>query len=272
MDQRLNGMTAIVTGGGRGIGAAAARALAGEGAAVGMIARSAREVEAIAEELREAGGRATAAVADVRDLDALQTAVAAIEAEIGPTDVLICNAGVSGGRPAPAWSADPATWWRTQEVNVLGVLHAVHAVVPGMVARGRGRVIHVGSLVGVRSEPGSSAYACSKASLLRLAEVLAADLEGTGVVSIAMSPGLVLTRMTEAMKEHLDLPDEAWTDIGKSAKLMVRLAAGDGDPLAGTMVHAEDDLDALLARADEIRERGWYALRMIRGLDGIDPV
>jgi len=272
MDQRLRDTTAIVTGGGRGIGAAAARAMAQAGAGIGLIARSEPEVETVAEELREAGARARAAVADVRDLDALQAAVAAIEAELGPTDVLVCNAGVSGGRPAPAWTVDPSAWWRTQEVNVLGALHAVHAVVPGMVARGRGRVIHVASLIGVRSEPGSSGYACSKASLLRLAEVLAADLEGTGVVSISMSPGLVLTRMTEAMKEHLDLPDEAWSDIGRSADLMVRLAAGDGDPLAGTMVHAEDDLDTLLAHAGEIRERGWYALRMVRGLEGPDPV
>lgn len=155
---------------------------------------------------------------------------------------------------------------------MLGALNAVHAVVPRMVARGRGRVIHVGSLIGVRSEPGSSAYACSKASLLRLSEVLAADLEGTGVVSIAMSPGLDITRMTEPMKRHFDLPDDAWSDIGRSADLMVRLAAGDGDPLAGMLVHAEDDLDALVAGADEIQARGWYALRMIRGLEGPDPV
>lgn len=272
MEPRLTGSTAIVTGAGRGIGAAAAHALTREGAAVGLIARTSSEIEAVADELRAAGGRVSAAVADVADLDAVRTAVAAIEDQLGPADVLINNAGVSGGRPGPTWKADPASWWRTQEVNVLGVLHAVHAVVPGMVARGRGRVIHVGSLVGVRSEPGSSAYACSKASLLRLAEVLAADLEGTGVVSISMSPGLVLTRMTEPMQQFLDLPAEAWSDIGKSAELMVRLAAGDGDPLAGTMVHAEDDLDALLARADEIHERGWYALRMVRGLDGPDPI
>lgn len=271
MEPRLTGTVAIVTGGGRGIGAAAARALAGEGASVGLIARSADEIDAVADELRATGGRALAAVADVADLPGLRRAVDAIENELGPTDVLVANAGISGGPPAPVWMAEPSAWWRTQEVNVLGVLHAVHAVVPGMVARGRGRVIHVGSLIGVRSQPGSSAYACSKASLLRLAEVLAADLEGTGVASISMSPGLVLTRMTEPMKEHLDLPDEAWSDIGRSADLMVRLAAGDGDALAGTLVHAEDDLDALVSHAEEIRARGWNALRMVRGLEGPDP-
>jgi NADP-dependent 3-hydroxy acid dehydrogenase YdfG len=272
MSQRLDGSTAIVTGGGRGIGAATARALARHGAGVGLIARSADEVEAVADELRGAGGRAVAAVADVRDLDAVRSAVDEVESQLGPTDVLVCNAGISGGPPRSAWEAHPTDWWRVQEVNVLGVLHAVHVVVPGMVARGRGRVIHVGSLVGVRSEPGSSAYACSKASVLRLAEVLAADLEGTGVVSVAMSPGLVLTRMTEPMRVHGIWPDDAWSDVRLAEDLMVRLAAGDGDALAGTLVHAEDDLDALVARADEIRARGWNALRMIRGHEGPEPV
>jgi len=272
METRLAGTTAIVTGGGRGIGAAAARALAQAGAAVGLIARSADEIEAVARELRDEDDRAAAAVADVRDLTALRRAVAAIEHDLGPTDVLVCNAGISGGPPRPVWETDPAVWWRVQEVNVLGVVHAVRTVVPGMVERGRGRVIHVGSLVGMRSDPRSSAYACSKASLQRLAEVLAADLEGTDVVSISMSPGLVRTRMTEPMARHLDWPDDAWTDIAKGAELIVRLAAGDGDDLSGTMVHAEDDLDALVARAQEIRARGWNALRMIRGHESRDPV
>lgn len=272
MEPRLKGRTAIVTGGGRGIGAAAARALAAAGASVGLIARSATEIDTVADELRATGTPASSAAADVRETAAMREAVARIERELGPADVLVCNAGVSGGPPRPAWEADPEAWWRVQEVNVLGVLNAVHAVVPGMVERGRGRVIHVGSLIGVRSEPGSSAYACSKASLLRLAEVLAADLADTGVVSISMSPGLVLTRMTEPMARHLDWPDEAWTDIGKGADLIARLAAGDGDALAGTMIHAEDDLDALATRADEIHARGWNALRMIRGHDDPDPV
>lgn len=272
METRLAGTTAIVTGGGRGIGAASARALAQAGAAVGVIARSAGEVETVAGELRDGGARAAAAVADVRDFGALRRAVGTIENDLGPTDVLVCNAGISGGRPQPVWEADPGVWWRVQEVNVLGVLHAVRAAVPGMVERGRGRVIHVGSLVGMRSDPGSSAYACSKASLERLSEVLAADLEGTGVVSLSMSPGLVLTRMTEPMARHLDWPDDAWSDIGCGAELITRLAAGDGDALTGTMIHAVDDLDALVARADEIRARGWNTVRMIRGHESPDPV
>jgi NAD(P)-dependent dehydrogenase (short-subunit alcohol dehydrogenase family) len=271
MTARLAGSTAIVTGGGRGIGAAAARALADAGASVGLIARTSSEVTEAAADLRSAGAQARAAMADVTDAGALRAAVAAIETDLGPADVLVSSAGISGGRPRPVWDADPADWWRVQEVNVLGAFHAIRVVVPGMVERGRGRVIHVASLVGARSDAGSSAYACSKTSLMRLAEILAADLEGTGVTSFSMSPGLVATRMTEVLRRHVDIPDEMWTAAERGADLIVRLAAGDADALSGVLVHVEDDLDAMVARADEIRREGWYALRFVRGLTSNEP-
>jgi NAD(P)-dependent dehydrogenase (short-subunit alcohol dehydrogenase family) len=271
MNPRLAGSTAIVTGGGRGIGAATARALAKAGASVGLIARTWGEVREVAAELRSVGAEAHAATADVTDVEALRAAVAAVEIDLGPTDVLVLNAGISGGRPRPVWDADPEAWWRVQKVNVLGALHAIRAVVPGMVERGRGRVIHVASLVGARSDAGSSAYACSKTSLMRLAEILAADLEGTGVASFSMSPGLVATRMTEMLRRHFDVPDDMWTDAERGAELIVRLAAGDADALSGLLVHVEDDLDAMVARADEIRREGWYALRFVRGLEADEP-
>jgi NAD(P)-dependent dehydrogenase (short-subunit alcohol dehydrogenase family) len=106
---------------------------------------------------------------------------------------------------------------------------------------------------------------------MRLAEILAADLEGTGVASFSMSPGLVATRMTEMLRRHFDVPDDMWTDAERGAELIVRLAAGDADALSGLLVHVEDDLDAMVARADEIRREGWYALRFVRGLEADEP-
>lgn len=272
MKPRLEGTAAIVTGGGRGVGAEVARHLVEAGAAVGLIARSSDELHAVADEIAARGGRAVTAPSDVTDRVAIDAAVAQIERELGPTDLLVCNAGVSGDRPRPVWEIDADEWWRVQEINVLGTVHAVKAVVPGMVARRRGHVVHMASLIGARSEPKSSAYACSKASMIRFAEVLAADLEGTGVVSISISPGLVLTRMTRPIQDIFDLPAEQWTEARRAGKLIVRIAAGDADALAGTLVHVEDDLDALVARADEIHERGWYALRFVRGLESSEPV
>lgn len=261
---------AFVTGGGRGIGRAAALALADAGASVAICARTEGEVHAVAREIEGRGGRAEAFVADVTDAHALAAAVREAEGRLGPIGVLVCNSGIAMP-PVPTWQADPASWWRVQEVNVLGVLHAVHAVVPGMVARAGGRVIHVASLIGARPSPVTSAYACSKAALLRLNDCLAAELDGTGVVSLAMSPGLVSTAMTEEMARHFEVPDDAWSPIEAGAQLIVRMASGDADALSGRMLHVQDDLDEMLRRGGEIRERGWYQLRLTRGLEGLDP-
>ena len=264
MSTDLAGSVAFVTGGGRGIGRAAALALAAAGASVAVVARSGGEVLSVSTEVESHGVRAYGAPVDVTDRNAVLDAARAAETELGPIDLLICNAGV-GIPPAPVWEADPGDWWRVQEVNVLGVLHSVQAAVPGMVARGRGRVVHVASLFGARPAPGVSAYACSKASLIRLADTLDAELAGTGVRSFAMSPGLVRTEMTAEMEKHFTVPDDAWTGIEASAELIVRIAAGHADPLSGRMLHVDDDLDDLVRHADTIEERGWYQLRLFRG-------
>lgn len=270
MEKRLQGSSAFITGGGRGIGRAAALALAEAGAAVAVCSRTNEEVKTVRDEIEARGGRALATVADVTDGVALEAAVAKAEADLGPLDLLLCSAGV-GGPQERAWEVEPRHWWRVQEVNVLGVLHAIRAAVPGMVRRDRGRIIHVASLVGARPSPRVSAYACSKSALLRMNDCLAAELEGTGVVSLAISPGLVRTVMTEPLARNWDIPDSAWTPITKSTELIVRLAAGDGDKLSGHFIHVEDDLDALMDQLDVIRERGWYGLRVTRGLTGERP-
>ncbi len=264
MSSDLAGSVAFVTGGGRGIGRAAALALAAAGASVAVVARNGGEVRSVATEVEAHGVRAFAVPVDVTDRSSVHEAARAAEAELGPIDLLICNAGV-GVPPTPVWEADPVDWWRVQEVNVLGVLHTVQAVVPGMVRRGRGRVVHVASLLGSRPTPGVSAYACSKASLMRLADTLDGELAGTGVRSFAMSPGLVRTEMTAEMERHVTVPDDAWTGIEASAELIVRIAAGHADPLSGRMLHVDDDLDDLVRHAATIEERGWYQLRVFRG-------
>lgn len=264
MSTELAGSGVFVTGGGRGIGRAAARALAAAGASVAVVARSGSEVRAVAEEVQARGVSGFAAEVDVTDREAVRDAARAAEAALGPIDLLICNAGI-GQPPGPMWAVDPVAWWGVQEVNVLGVLHAVQAVVPGMVARGRGRVVHVASLLGSRPTPGISAYACSKATLMRLADTLDGELAGTGVRSFAISPGLVRTAMTAEMEKHVEVPEDAWIPIDASANLIVRIAAGHADPLSGRMLHVEDDLDDLVRHADTIDERGWYQLRVFRG-------
>src|SRR3954467_10762005 len=161
-------MKALVTGGGRGIGAGIARALAADGWEVVVGARSREQVEAVADEI--GGGWVQVDVAARRWVE---SAVAGA----GPVDLLVANAGV-GGQKGASWEIDPADWWRVFEVNVLGVHFCCRTVIPGMLERGGGRIVITGS--GAAYLPGASptAYPASKAAVCRYGEKLAGELEG----------------------------------------------------------------------------------------------
>jgi 3-oxoacyl-[acyl-carrier protein] reductase len=240
---------ALVTGGGRGIGANVARALAGDGWSVVVAARSRDEIQGIAEEI---GGRAVEL--DVSSRESVERAVA----EAGPVELLVANAGV--GTRELTWEADPADWWQTFEVNVLGVHLCCTAVIPGMLERGSGRIVITGS--GASYLPGqtATAYPASKAAVGRYGENLNNELEGRIPVFV-ISPGLVRTAMTEDAFSD----DAPWTPPELSPELVRKLAAGGYDALAGRYLHAEhDDIDELLGRIDEVREHDLNAIRLRR--------
>jgi NAD(P)-dependent dehydrogenase (short-subunit alcohol dehydrogenase family) len=243
---------ALVTGGGRGIGARIARELGAAGMRVAVSARSADQVEAVAQEI---GGLAVAA--DVSRREDVERLVAEVERELGPVDLLVANAGIS---QASAWDADPGDWWRVFEVNVLGAFLCCRTVIPGMLERSRGRIVITGS--GAAYLPGSTstAYSASKAAVCRLGETLARQLEGR-IPVFFFSPGLVRTEMTEGA-----FPDDApWTPPELAPELVRKLASGRYDRLAGRYLHAEhDDVDELLARADEIERDDLNAIRLRR--------
>jgi NAD(P)-dependent dehydrogenase (short-subunit alcohol dehydrogenase family) len=243
-------MRAFVTGGGRGIGAGIARALAGDGWDVVVGARSRDQVEAVAEEI---GGRWVQV--DVAERRSVEQAVA----EAGEIDLLVANAGTPGTRDS-SWEIDPADWWRVYEVNVLGVHLCCRAVIPGMLERGEGRIVITGS--GGAYLPGSerTSYPPSKAAVCRYGETLANELAGR-IPVFFFSPGLVKTEMTEGA-----LGDNApWTPPELAPELVRKLATGRYDALAGRYLHAEhDDIDDLLARIDEVRERDLNSIRLQR--------
>jgi 3-oxoacyl-[acyl-carrier protein] reductase len=240
---------AFVTGGGRGIGASIARALAGDGWSVVVGARSRDQVDAVAAEI---GGRAV--VLDVASPDSVESAFA----EAGRIDLLVANAGT--GERGTTWETAVGDWWRTFEVNVLGVHLCCRAVIPGMLERGGGRIVITGS--GASYLPGATAtgYPASKAAAGRYGETLCNELAGRLPVFV-ISPGLVRTEMTEG-----SFPDDApWTPPELAPELVRKLASGRYDLLAGRYIHAEhDDVDDLLARADEIRARDLNAIRLQR--------
>lgn len=253
---------ALVSGGGRGVGREIALGLARDGHAVGLLGRTPGSLTETAQACRAAGAPAALPVAaDVTDWSALTVAVESVERALGPVDLLVANAGLREQRAADPWEADPADWWRVVETNLRGAFHLDRAVVPGMVARGRGRVLHIGSGMGQWPNPEWSAYAASKAALARLTDSLATALAGSGVVVLEASPGLVRTDMTETMWGPPD--EQPWNPMGRIVDLARRFAAGELDALHGRFVHAaRDDLDALVAAAAEIARSDARTLRL----------
>ena len=224
---------AVITGGGRGIGASIARSLAADGWSVVVSARSRDQIDEIASEI---GGRAVPL--DVASSDSVAKAFG----EIGHADLLVANAGVGG---------DGSDFWRTFEVNVLGV----HLCCEAAVAAGASRIVITGS--GSAYLPGSSntAYSASKAAICRYAETLNNKLD---IPVFVFSPGLVQTEMTSSFPA-----DAPWTPPELAPELVRKLATGRYDVLAGRYIHAEhDDVDELLARADEIRDQDLNAIRL----------
>jgi NAD(P)-dependent dehydrogenase (short-subunit alcohol dehydrogenase family) len=267
---RLDGKVALVTGGGRGLGRAMARALSAAGAAVAVCARTAGQLEETVALLESHGGRALALPADVTDRQAVESMVAQVEQELGPIDTLVNDAAI-GGPTGPFAETDPDAWWEVQQVNVRGSVYCSRAALPGMLRRGHGRIINVSSYTGPAPWPLGSAYAVSKATLIHLSESLAAETREHGVQVFAITPGLV---RTEILDGHLhcgesvieqqirEIVDGGW-DIppDHAAQMVVFLASGRGDALSGRFLGPEDDTEELVQRADEIQHHDLLVLR-----------
>ena len=190
------GRVALVTGGGRGIGAATARLLAKQGAAVVPAARTEDEVFSVAAEIGARGGTALPLVMDVADEDSVASGFEEVRAELGPVTILVNNAGTPGV-PLPVAAMEPDPWRRVFEVNVTGAFLCAREALPQMALRNWGRIVNVSSAAARHPIAGMAAYSASKAALDQLTRVLALEGEPYNIVVTGVYPGVIDTRMQE---------------------------------------------------------------------------
>jgi len=192
----IGGRGAVVTGGGRGIGAAVARQLVERGVRVVVAARSTAEIEAVATALRSGGADAWAVRCDVADPDSLKALFEQARSHLGEIDILVNNAGIATA--APVVKLELAEWTRLWTVNATGTFLAMQATLPGMIEREWGRIVNVASIAALRGARYISGYAASKHAVLGLTRSAAAEVASVGVTVNAVCPGYVDTPMTDA--------------------------------------------------------------------------
>ena len=190
---KWQGSVAVVTGASRGIGEAVVRAAAARGAQVGLISRSQDELRALLDEI---GGHGAIAPADVADRAQIENAITKLEADLGRIDILVNNAGI--GAFGPVADTDVETFERLMRVNYLGTVYATKAVLPGMLARGRGHIVNISSIAGRIGAPLEAAYSASKFAVSGLSEALAIEVANRGIGVSTVNPGPVKTEFFAA--------------------------------------------------------------------------
>ena len=227
----MKGRTAVVTGGARGIGRAIAERMMTSGATVAIWDLDAAAMAQAAAELAGQGAVSTHAV-ELTDEAAVRAAAAATLAQHGAVDILVNNAGITGGN-APTWELPAAAWRRVVDVNLVGPFLVSSALIPGMVARGYGRVVNIASVAGKEGNPNASHYSASKAGLIALTKSLGKELAGKGVLVNCVTPAAAKTDIFAQMsQQQIDymlskIPMGRFVDVQEIAALACWLATED---------------------------------------------
>jgi 3-oxoacyl-[acyl-carrier protein] reductase len=273
MSGELTGRSAFVTGAGRGIGRAVATSLAAAGADVVLVARSPGELEETSRQVTALGRRTMTVPADVARRQEVGRAVAGALERLGKIDLLV---NCAGRQPpiGPLWENDPDDWVRTIEVNLLGTFHCIQAVLPGMIARRQGKIVNFSGGGATGPRPNFSAYAASKAAIVRLTETLAEELRPFNIQVNAVAPGAINTGMLEEvlaagkaagaeLAAAQSRKAQGGTPIELAARLVVFLASGASGSLTGKLISAPHDgwqnWDA--EHVARLADSPWYTLR-----------
>jgi 3-oxoacyl-[acyl-carrier protein] reductase len=252
---------ALVTGANRGIGRLLALGLAAAGHDLAVLGRRPEAVATVTAECTGLGVRAVPVVADVVVREQVAAAIAEAEAHLGGIDLLVNNAGVLEPADRPFAEIDVETSWHVVEVNVRGPMLVTHAVLPGMLARGVGRIVNLNSGAGYRSMGGYTGYSVSKGALARFTSQLDAQYRDRGIASFDVAPGHIETEMTRGMPMHAGRTD--WTPPEALLDLVLGIADGRLDRLSGRFFRAgTDTTESLLLAQDEILVRDARALRL----------
>jgi NAD(P)-dependent dehydrogenase (short-subunit alcohol dehydrogenase family) len=242
----------LITGGGRGIGKRLAIGFAAQGARVGLLARSQAELDLTKLEIEHAGGTALRIRADVRDYEQMSAAVERMRAVFGGVHVLIAAAAIQGPI-GPLLDVKPRAWAETVETNLIGVMHACRAVLPQMIDRRQGKILVLGGGGAASSRPRFSAYAASKAAVVRFVETFAEEVRDHNVQVNCMAPGATYTHMTDEIlhsgeraghreiEEAEDIRLTGGTTPDKQIKLALFLASERSNHISGKLIHVNDD-------------------------------
>lgn len=273
--KRLHSRVVLLTGAGRGIGKALAEGFAREGADVALIARTQTELEQTAENIRAIGRRVLAIPTDVSDPDAVAYFTKEVSNDFGRIDILINNAGIQGPIGSMVGN-DLKEWMHTVAVNLFGTFLCIRAVLPMMMERRRGKIINLsgGGATGPRQN--FSAYAASKAAIIRLTETLAEEVKPFNIQVNAIAPGAINTRMLDEVLAAGEAAGEISLSQAKRQKesggdsleavvdLAVFLASDESGGLTGKLISAQHDpWREWVGKADELNATPLYTLRRL---------
>ena len=239
---QLSGRTALVTGASRGLGRAIARALAGAGARVALVARDLEKLQSVAEEIRSAGGEGDVFQADITDEAQVEALAASVPARLGRVQILVNNAGVNLRKTLPEFTLEE--WRRVLDTNLTSVFLMCRAFVPPMKGQGYGRILNLTSIMSHVAIAGRTAYCASKAGLIGLTKSLALELAPEAITVNGISPGPFATEMNTPLLQNPELsawfisriPLGRWGKVEEVGQLAVYLCSEPAGFITGTDV------------------------------------